>query len=326
MIFKGNLLSKGFMNLPDFSMVVVTTLKQQNIWHTFGNIFLKYSRFLFFVDFLILSLLSNNQEKNLSALWGKFAAEILMQRWEAALADMKTLQGIIDSKVNTAPLVLLQQRTWLIHWSLFVFFNHPSGRSLLMELFFNDKYLNAIQTSCPHILRYLAIAVITNKKKRMALKDLLRVIQQEGYTYNDPITEFLDALFVQFDFEAAQQKLRECEKVLANDFFLAAFHEEFIENARLHIFETYCRIHQCVDISMIAEKLNMSETDAERWIVNLIRNAHFDAKIDSASNRVILGSQSIGVHQHVIDRTKGLSFRSAELAQAIQKLGIDASS
>lgn len=32
---------------------------------------------------------------------------------------------------------------------------------------------------------------------------------------------------------------------------------------------------------MLAEKLNMSSEDAEKWIVNLIRNARLDAKIDS---------------------------------------------
>ncbi len=42
-----------------------------------------------------------------------------------------------------------------------------------------------------------------------------------------------------------------------NDFFLVSCRDEFIENARLFIFETYCRIHQVIDISMLAEKLNM---------------------------------------------------------------------
>ena len=32
---------------------------------------------------------------------------------------------------------------------------------------------------------------------------------------------------------------------------------------------------------MLAEKLNMTPEEAERWIVNLIRNAKLDAKIDS---------------------------------------------
>ena len=57
----------------------------------------------------------------------------------------------------------------------------------------------------------------------------------------------------------------------------------------MFIFETYCRIHQCIKISMIAEKLNMNETEAERWIVDLIRNVHFDARIDSENNQVWWG-------------------------------------
>jgi hypothetical protein len=33
------------------------------------------------------------------------------------------------------PLQALQQRAWLIHWSLFVFFNHPKGRDHIIDLF-----------------------------------------------------------------------------------------------------------------------------------------------------------------------------------------------
>ena len=32
-------------------------------------------------------------------------------------------------------LIGLQQRTWLIHWSLFVFFNHAKGRDLIIDMF-----------------------------------------------------------------------------------------------------------------------------------------------------------------------------------------------
>ncbi len=43
---------------------------------------------------------------------------------------------------------------------------------------------------------------------------------------------------------AAQQKLQECEEVIDNDYFLAACKDEFVENARVFTFESYCRIHQ----------------------------------------------------------------------------------
>jgi hypothetical protein len=44
--------------------------------------------------------LCTSNEKGFSALWGKFAADILMQDWETALEDMARLREVIDSKVR----------------------------------------------------------------------------------------------------------------------------------------------------------------------------------------------------------------------------------
>lgn len=43
---------------------------------------------------------------------------------------------------------------------------------------------------------------------------------QESYKYKDPITEFVECLYVNFDFDGAQQKLRECEEVSQLNFFV----------------------------------------------------------------------------------------------------------
>ncbi|XP_074640553.1 eukaryotic translation initiation factor 3 subunit E-A-like [Tubulanus polymorphus] len=304
----------------DFQHDMLTTLyKFAKFQYECGN-YSGAAEYLYFVRVLIPS-----HDKNfLNVLWGKLASEILMQNWDAALEDLNRLKDIIEANTFGSSLQLLQQRTWFIHWSLFVFFNHPRGRDLIIDLFlYQPQYLNAIQTLCPHILRYLTTAVITNKRRRTVLKDLVKVIQQESYTYRDPITEFLECLYVNFDFDGAQQKLRECETVLTNDFFLVACLDDFIENARLFIFETFCRIHNCISISMLAEKLNMTPEDAERWIVNLIRNARLDAKIDSKLGHVVMGTQAVSPYQQVIEKTKGLSFRSQMLCMNIEKrLGV----
>lgn len=98
----------------------------------------------------------------MNALWGKLASEILMQNWDPALEDLNRLKEVIDNNVSSDFLLIvshhltcvshflwcllpfqtmvsslqsLQQRTWLIHWSLFVFFNHPKGRDLIIDLF-----------------------------------------------------------------------------------------------------------------------------------------------------------------------------------------------
>lgn len=76
-----------------------------------------------------------------------------------------------------------------------------------------SRYLNAIQTSAPHLLRYLATAFIVNKRRRPQFKDFIKVIQQEQHSYKDPITEFLACVYVNYDFDEAQKKMKECEEV-----------------------------------------------------------------------------------------------------------------
>jgi translation initiation factor 3 subunit E len=69
-------------------------------------------------------ILNKDEEKNFSALWGKLASEILVVNWEVALADLKMLKERVDARVATSDnRQLLQQRTWIVHWALFIFFN-----------------------------------------------------------------------------------------------------------------------------------------------------------------------------------------------------------
>ena len=138
------------------------------------------------------------------------------------------------------------------------------------------------------------------------------IIQHESTVYSDPVTRFLLALYVDMDFDEAQRELQQCEKVCQVDYFLSRHWPEFQENARLLIFETYCRIHQCINIGMIATKLNMQAEEAEVWIVaasvslwqgetevKLIQNAKLDARIDSEKSRVVMSKAPPSVYQQV---------------------------
>ncbi|CAI9754805.1 unnamed protein product [Fraxinus pennsylvanica] len=268
--------------------------------------------------------LSMNSERSLSALWGKLAAEILMQNWDIALEELNRLKEIIDSKSFSSPLNQVQGRIWLMHWSLFIFFNHENGRTQIIDLFNHDKYLNAIQTNAPHLLRYLATAFIVNKRRRPQFKDFIKVIQQEQYSFEDPITEFLACVYVNYDFDEAQTKMKMCEEVILNDPFLGKrveegsftsvpLRDEFLENARLFMFETYCRIHQRIDMGVLAEKLNLNYDEAERWIVNLIKTSKLDAKIDSQTGTIVMEPNHLNVYEQLIDHTKALSGRTNKL-------------
>merc|ERR1740128_607475 len=279
-------LVKGYNFKPE---MIDTCYRFAKVQYECGNYF-GASEYLYFHRILVQSTDPNY----LNGMWGKLASEILMQNWDTALDDFNRLKQ---------------------------FFDHQKGRELIIDLFLYQKqYLNAIQTTCPWMLRYLSTAVITNKSsRRNVMKDLIKVIQEESYTYQDPITSFIEDLYVNFDFDGAQRKLRDCETVLVNDFFLVACLDDFIENSRMMIFETFCRIHQCISISMLADKLSMSPEDAEKWIVNLIRNAKLDAKIDSKQGTVVMGVDTNSPYQQLIEKTKVLSFRSQMLMTNIEK-------
>jgi len=309
-------------------------------------------------------MLSKDEEKNFWALWGKLAAEILTGDWEVAYADLKLLKESIDQRHtrnmeqarqlqknrNNRPgrdnhresrdgwedgvfsshsrnfLEQLQHRSWLIHWSMFIFFNLPNGRHLMIDFLWQeakgpgaDRLLNTVQVVCPHILRYLTCAVIINKRKKNVLKDIVRVIIQEKDTYSDPITEFLRVLYVEFDFENAHKKLAECEKLLGSDFFLVSVADELMEQARQLIFETYARVHHCIDIRLLGARMELKEGESEEKIIELIRSGRVDVKFDGKLNQIVMDTKTPSVYQQVLEKTESLNTKTTHLLQEFEK-------
>ena len=204
-------------------------------------------------------VLSTDNDKVAKATWGKLVCDILTTNWEGAMEEINKLKESIETRLFNNPRAQLTARESLVHWALFPFFNYEPAREPLTELYFSPPYISSIQTVCPWILRYLAAAVITNRTRgknatsashnyQKQLKDLVRIVKQEIYEYQDPVTEFVRALYVDFDFEEAQRKLLEAEEVLRVDFFLAGSADAFVESARHLISESYCKIHQRIDI------------------------------------------------------------------------------
>lgn len=272
----------------------------------------------------------------LQVLWGKLACDILVEDWVAASVAVDAVKTSIENMASSnkiSPLKALSQRTWLLHWALFVYWNNSSkgGLEQLVELFHTERYKQAITTNAPHLLRYLTAAVLLCKRRitkkaatgstseaRRLMKSLINVMQDCDYT--DPIVEFVNCLCVKFDFESAQTKLQECEKVLNSDFFLCRQTKLFMEEARVFVFENYCRIHNKIDLSALGTKLAMNQEEAERWIVDLIRNAELDAKIDSQEGCVVMGGSVQSVYEQVMERTRDLNVRSATLVQNLNNV------
>jgi len=274
--------------------------------------------------------LIKDDEKKFSALWGKLAAEMLFPNFTAAQSDLRELRDEIsrrEVRKTTSHLDLLQQRTWLIHWSLAIYCkcDPVDGPGLLIEYLFNEFYV--IQTNCPHILRYLVAMVIINKSRKGPLKDTIKLLSTEE-KYSDPITKFLLCICRDYDFELTQTLLIECIQVVKNDYFLSDYLDSFLEGARLLVFEYYCRIHKCIEIEALGNVLygeeKRSDEDTENRIVDLIRTVGLNAHVDSEQRRINM------VHKHqskqnaynqVIERLRGknIDHRTRTLIQQIDK-------
>jgi len=260
-----------------------------------------------------------SSKMGISCIWGAIASALLNNEFEDAADNVATLNDLLETSARTPKREVLLHKTWLLHWSLSAIFSSDNVPIKIMEFFLHDKSLSVISLSCPHLFRYVSACLILNKRLKSSIKEVVWVIQQETESYSDPITRFLVALYIDLDFDRAQKELQECKAVCKADFFLSRHWADFQENARLQIFETYCRIHQSINIDMIASRLDMKPNEAELWIVKLIQNAKLDARIDSEKGRVVMSKAPPSVYHQVIEKTKNLSFRSTMLLSNLEK-------
>eukprot|EP01041_Mallomonas_annulata_P006390 gene6390-12928_t len=279
-------------------------------------------------EMLIFYLMISQPQNSsvLGALWGLLACRILQAKWDHSLADLAAVKEAIESR-NISPVDQIRQRGWLMHWGLFVYMNHKDGTDALVDFYAEKVYLQTLENLCPWLLRYFTVAVILSHRRRNLLQDVLKEIQSMNYQYSDPITEFLECLYDKFDFDEAQSRLKDCQVVMKNDFFLQSYADKFTHEARLLICEIYCTINRRVDLTMLAEKLELSEEEAEKWMVDMVRSAtagaSVDAKIDSSGKQVIMSMPMRSAHQQVVDRTRDLTVRSGLLCSNLETTLLD---
>jgi len=236
-----------------------------------------------------------------------------MSNWSEAAKELAQLKEAIETPdKNTSPMKQLQQRCWFIHWSLFVHFSRQGGlTALLDQCLGNERYVNAIQTACPWIFRYLVVASIITKAKRT---ELMKVLDQE--TYSDPVVAFFKALYGKYNFEEAEKQLQLSDALLSCDYFVNGSAEvthlkkEFLTAGKFAICEAFCSIHSTIDIQMVANRLGMTDEEAECWIVNFIRSTKLEAKIDTANNLVRVHPKVPSVYQQTLEKTKILMLRT----------------
>jgi len=243
----------------------------------------------------------NRDDVPLEVSWGKMAAA-MMDDDALEKADEERM-AIADALRRRPASVLsdlqcLQQRTWLLHWSLFILASHRKRKDALLEFYMAEENLSCVAITCPWLLRYLIAAIIPRGGRKHAMaKALVRLLTPDVLAQRDPFVVFLHALLVKFDFEAAQLVIADCCDAIATDFFLSNMvsPDLFVTSARGFLFDVYCRVHQRINLRTLAKEVHMEEEEAEKWVVGLIRSATLDAKVDSEAKIVemIIPSSSL---------------------------------
>lgn len=145
-------------------------------------------------------------------------------------------------QMNAPATQIIQERSWLVHYGLFLFSQDPEGADLFYRNFFNREqiyvytlitsYLSVIEINCPWILRYFAvIAMNQGRQGRSSLTRVADMIERSDVEVTDPILLFVYHLIIHMDFKAASNELSRCEDVFASDFFFVSCGVKF-ENVR----------------------------------------------------------------------------------------------
>ena len=112
----------------------------------------------------------------------------------------------------------------------------------------------------------MCVAMILNKviqkTRSFDLFKLTEVINRGIVNYRDVIVDFIKAVYIDFDFEKASEKLKQIRPELAKDYFLAPLADRIIENCQFLYYKVYCKVYESVQIDHIAAFVGKTPEEA----------------------------------------------------------------
>lgn len=275
-------------------------------------------------------LLSTDQELILNATCGKFISDILSQDFLEAKNEMNKLREVTDNRnYQGSSLEQLKLRNWLIHNSLFVFFNEKelseqiqkneiSNQLLQMnEIFISSSYLSSIEASCPWILRFIIASVLYTKDFRK-LKDLIRAVEIESYEYEDPFTQLIESLFIKFNFNKLNEIFNNINVLLETDFFISHLNKDvLLKNIVELVLKNILKVYKHLSVKDF--KLQFINGISDDLVLEII-NSNNNLIYNQESGLISLKFENNNEYFQIYEKTKALSFKSAQyLDNALNK-------
>ena len=150
--------------------------------------------------------------------------------------DFKKVNFESGEKIQLGYKQLLIYRGYLVHWALFLLDNNLE---LFLDVLYEDKYFQMIETSFPYLFKYLICFSIIAKSKKFISKLKESFIKNKSEVEQDPYVQLFDSIFIDFDNDAAYDLVQKCKNLMKEDYFLNSFGSIFEEKIKETIVENY---------------------------------------------------------------------------------------
>ena len=231
----------------------------KSLFHIFEGqltLHIEGEKYLFALKEILISEQGTQVEFILQIFWGLLCCEILLQR-EKTTIEKTTLNKIkefieklISDQTHTHQ-ENMSHRAWLIHQILVYSFTNNCPDffgDLLSKPSLGQSFLNIVQIKCQYLLRYMIASLLINKDYDSLLEIVAPITQQERNRYSDPFTQFIDALYEDFDFKKAQELIKEISAVAEDDLLLKPFASQIQLQATILLQLVQSQIYKTVDI------------------------------------------------------------------------------
>ena len=267
-----------------------------------------------------------NKTMELQSYWGLLNSYIMSKEYIKAKELLNNIYELINNTSFVSNLIQLEQRLWLAHVSLFIFFNIDDNTQVqffqfIDFLYKNDILLNAIQIKAPYIFRYIVSSLILSvdfsiKLPNQLISSLVKHIKYEDY-HHDPILSFFMSLYNDYDFDKAGECILLCQnQVILNDYFLHTHYNRFMNNIRKLMLIVYIKTYQRIDMSILKSQFNLNIDELTNFIQSYITEKSY-THIEIKDNYLIVKPKMQNIHEQVQLRTSYIPNRINAMTKVI---------
>ncbi|CDW72405.1 UNKNOWN [Stylonychia lemnae] len=285
-------------------------------------------KYLFHLKEILTQEQQTQIEFVLQVFWGLLSSEILLQREKQTVENttLRKLKEFIE-KLQQEQVHSYQEsmshKAWLLHQILVYSFSN-NYTDLFADILTNRAvygtvFLNIIQIKSQYLLRYLVASLLLKREVDELLETALPIILQEKDQYSDVFTEFIEALYEDFDFDRAQSLVQKIAEEAQNDLLLKNFATQLQNQAGLLVYEVKSQIYKSVDLSQLAADTGKDHTEALHLLEENMKEEGFSVDVTPDQKTFTLVGQLADTKGRIEMKTNLMVQRTIQLNEHYQK-------